>query len=53
MKYPGFVFLLLIIPFITISADTEKEIKAGIKHVTVYPDRAQLTHETAVEITVR
>ncbi|MBP1666325.1 MAG: muiA [Bacteroidetes bacterium] len=50
MKNPGFIFLLLIIPFITISADTEKEIKAGIKHVTVYPDRAQLTHETAMEI---
>ena len=32
------------------SADTEKDIKAGLKHVTVYPDRAQLTHETTVEI---
>ena len=30
--------------------DNEKNIKAEIKHVTVYPDRAQLTHETAVDI---
>jgi uncharacterized protein (TIGR02231 family) len=33
-----------------ISADTEKEIKVQVKQVTVYPDRAQLTHETTVEI---
>lgn len=31
-------------------ADTEKEIRAVLKHVTVYPDRAQLTHEATVEI---
>jgi uncharacterized protein (TIGR02231 family) len=31
-------------------ADTEKEIKADIKHVTVYPDRAQLSHETSFEL---
>jgi uncharacterized protein (TIGR02231 family) len=33
-----------------ISADTEKEIKVQVKQVTVYPDRAQLTHETTIEI---
>jgi len=42
--------LFIIIPSFSLFADTEKEIKAGIKHVTVYPDRAQLTHETTVEI---
>lgn len=31
-------------------ADTEKEIKAGIKHVTVYPDRAQVSHESSVDL---
>ena len=31
-------------------ADTEKEIKAVIKHVTVYPDRAQINHETTVDL---
>jgi uncharacterized protein (TIGR02231 family) len=33
-----------------LAADTEKEIKAALKHITVYPDRAQLTHETSVDI---
>ena len=32
-------------------ADTEKDIKAGIRYVTVYPDRAQVTHETTLELT--
>lgn len=31
-------------------ADNEKEIRAAIKHVTVYPDRAQVTHEASVEL---
>jgi len=32
-------------------ADNEKEIKAEIKHVTVYPDRAQLSHESSFDLT--
>ena len=35
-----------------VSADTEKDIKAPLKHVTVYPDRAQMTRETTVDIPV-
>jgi uncharacterized protein (TIGR02231 family) len=31
-------------------ADTEKEIKAPVNHVTVYPDRAQLVHEASFDI---
>ncbi|MCJ7446733.1 MAG: DUF4139 domain-containing protein [Bacteroidales bacterium] len=50
MKKLTFTFISLFCFLLCISADTEKEIKAGIKHVTVYPDRAQLTHETTVEI---
>ncbi|HOB84899.1 MAG TPA: DUF4139 domain-containing protein [Bacteroidales bacterium] len=50
MRNLCFLFLFMLVPFAAISADTEKEIKAGIKHVTVYPDRAQLTHETGVDI---
>jgi len=42
--------LLFLIAVSGISAETEKEIKAGIKHVTVYPDRAQVSHETNVEL---
>jgi uncharacterized protein (TIGR02231 family) len=47
-----FVGSLLLILFVVsgISAETEKEIKAGIKHVTVYPDRAQVSHETTIEL---
>jgi len=33
-----------------ISAQSEKEIKAEIKHVTVFPDRAQIDHEASVSI---
>ncbi len=32
------------------SAFVDKDIKADIKHVTVYPDRAQLSHETQVDL---
>jgi uncharacterized protein (TIGR02231 family) len=47
------LILFSIIAMIAVSnlfADAEKEIKAGIKHVTVYPDRAQVSHETSVEL---
>ena len=33
-----------------LKAQTEKEIKADIKHVTVFPDRAQIDHETSVSL---
>jgi uncharacterized protein (TIGR02231 family) len=42
--------IFLISAFLYVSADTEKDIKAPLKQVTVYPDRAQLTHETTVDI---
>jgi uncharacterized protein (TIGR02231 family) len=47
------LFILIIIAFLSfqdLCADAEKEIRAPLKHVTVYPDRAQLSHETTVEI---
>jgi len=50
MKKLTAIFLSLIIVSMNLSADTEKDIKAALKHVTVYPDRAQLIHETAVDI---
>jgi uncharacterized protein (TIGR02231 family) len=31
-------------------ADNEKDIKADLKHVTVYPDRAQLNHEASFDL---
>jgi uncharacterized protein (TIGR02231 family) len=36
--------------FFGLSAQTEKEIKAEIKHVTIFPDRAQIDHETTVSL---
>ena len=36
-----------------LAAQSEKEIKAEIKHVTVFPDRAQIDHETSVSIPAR
>ena len=50
MKKLFLTLILLTTVVFYISADTEKDIKAGLKHVTVYPDRAQMTHETTVEI---
>jgi uncharacterized protein (TIGR02231 family) len=50
MKKILFISLLCFSAVLYVSADTEKDIKAALKHVTVYPDRAQLTHEAAVEI---
>ena len=42
--------ILIISVSFTLSAQTEKEIKAEIKHVTVFPDRAQIDHETSVSL---
>jgi uncharacterized protein (TIGR02231 family) len=42
--------ILLTTILVSASADAEKDIKASLRHVTVYPDRAQLTHETTVDI---
>lgn len=41
---------ILILLVLRLPAQTEKEIKAEIKHVTVFPDRAQIDHETAVSL---
>ena len=35
---------------LSLSAQTEKEIKAEIKHVTVFTDRAQIDHEASVSL---
>ena len=42
---------IIIFSFVfTITAQIEKSIKADIKHVTVFPDRAQIEHETNVSL---
>jgi uncharacterized protein (TIGR02231 family) len=50
MKNIALVLIFIMSGLTNLSADTEKEIKAGINHVTVYPDRAQVSHETTVEL---
>ncbi|MDQ1332958.1 MAG: hypothetical protein QG576_993, partial [Bacteroidota bacterium] len=50
MKKILFTSIWLFAALLYVSADTEKDIKAILKHVTVYPDRAQMTHETSVDI---
>ncbi len=42
--------IALSISLFHISAQSEKEIKAEIKHVTVFPDRAQINHEASVSL---
>jgi uncharacterized protein (TIGR02231 family) len=50
MKRSIIASIILIISVTGASAQTEKEIKADIKHVTVFPDRAQIVHETAISL---
>jgi len=50
MKNPILVLILFMTGFINLFADNEKEVKAGIRHITVYPDRAQISREAPVEL---
>jgi len=52
MKNIALVLVFIMSGFTILSAETEKEIKAGIKHVTVYPDRAQVSHETTIDLPI-
>ncbi|MBA4322730.1 MAG: hypothetical protein C0408_07930, partial [Odoribacter sp.] len=51
MKKTVITSIILFAFSICLLADNEKEIRADIKHVTVYPDRAQLNHESSFDIT--
>lgn len=50
MKRLSLSIILIATLMMSLSAQAEKEIKAGIKHVTVFPDRAQIDHETTVSL---
>jgi hypothetical protein len=50
MKKLSVILILLISVVLNLTAQTEKEINAEIKHVTVFPDRAQIDHETSVTL---
>jgi uncharacterized protein (TIGR02231 family) len=46
-----FVTTIFLLAFsLSLAAQNEKEIKAELKHVTVYPDRAQLNHESSFDL---
>jgi uncharacterized protein (TIGR02231 family) len=50
MKKTFAISIFIISSVFSLSAQNEKEIKAEIKHVTVFPDRAQIDHETSVTL---
>ncbi len=50
MKKLFITSLFFILAVFNVGAQTEKEIKAEIKHVTVFPDRAQIDRETPVSL---
>lgn len=50
MKKTLLVSLILLLALLNSRAQSEKIIKADIKHVTVFPDRAQVDHETQVTV---
>jgi uncharacterized protein (TIGR02231 family) len=50
MKDLTLVAILIAGSILNLQAENEKEIKAAIKHITVYPDRAQVSHEASVDI---
>jgi conserved hypothetical protein len=50
MKKIFIISIFIISALFSLTAQTEKEIKAEIKHVTVFPDRAQIDHETSVSL---
>jgi len=51
MKRLLFLSIIILASASKLSAQTEKEIKADIKHVTVFPDRAQIDQESSVSLT--
>jgi uncharacterized protein (TIGR02231 family) len=50
MKRSIIVSIVMIMGVLRLAGQTEREIKAEIKHVTVFPDRAQVDHETSVSL---
>ncbi|NMC38621.1 MAG: DUF4139 domain-containing protein [Bacteroidales bacterium] len=50
MKQLLFIITFITVSLVCLSAENEKDIKAALKHVTVFTDRAQLSHEASVEL---
>lgn len=50
MKKLYVILMMIMSPCLCLCAENPKEIKADIRQVTVYPDRAQITHETVTDL---
>lgn len=50
MKKLASIFMLISAFSLSLAASQEKDIKAPIRQVTVYPDRAQVAHESPVDL---
>ena len=50
MKRRLITSVIIFLSAVSLFGQEEKEIKAAIKHVTVFPDRAQIMHEAAVSL---
>jgi uncharacterized protein (TIGR02231 family) len=50
MKKTFVILIFIFSALFNLTAQSEKEIKAEIKHVTVFPDRAQIEQETSVSL---
>lgn len=50
MKKRAVILIFIFSAALNLFAQTEKEINAEIKHVTVFPDRAQIDHEASVSL---
>jgi len=50
MKKLYVILMMIMSPCLCLCAENPKEIKAEIRQVTVYPDRAQITHETVTDL---
>jgi uncharacterized protein (TIGR02231 family) len=50
MKKTGIVSIFIYLVGLSLFAQTEKTINAEINHVTVFPDRAQINHETSISL---
>jgi uncharacterized protein (TIGR02231 family) len=51
MKKIAIIGILFLSVMSNMLADTDKDIKGEIKHITVFPDRAQITQEAAITLT--
>ena len=50
MRKRAIILIIIVSSALNLFAQTEKEISADMKHVTVFPDRAQIEQETSVTL---